>query len=148
MAAFRFTLQAALNYREHVLELRRGMLAAVQAQINKVAEERSGVERFRERQIDELRGFVTTGAVEIDRAAARRYHAAVLTGELFRLDRHRDLLEQQREAVRRAVVKADQDVKVLEKLREKQKQDWTAKTIAREDREREDQWQAAHRTAS
>jgi hypothetical protein len=147
VAAFQFTLLAVLKYREHVLEHRRGLLAAVQMQIDQVAEERRGVEQFRARQIDELREFVATGAVEIDRAAARRYHAAVLTGDIFRLDRHRELLEEQREVVRRAVVKADQDVQVLEKLRDQQKSAWTAKALAREDREREDQWQAAHRSA-
>lgn len=147
MAAFQFTLLAVLRYREHILEHRQGLLAAVQTQIDQVIGERRGVEELRERQIAELREFVAAGAVEIDRAASRRYHAAVLTGDMFRLDRHRELLEQQREVIRRAVVKADQDVQALEKLRDQQKSAWTAKTLAREDREREDQWQAAHRKA-
>ncbi len=143
---FRFPLASVLKYRTHVREQRRAMLAAVLAELSKVDARRASVEAQRELQLSEMRGATAAGTVDVDRAAARRFHASLLTFDLLRIAQERLLVEQQVAAVRAALVAADQAVKAIEKLESRQREEWEARQIKRADREREEAWQATHRT--
>jgi flagellar export protein FliJ len=142
---FRFPLASVLKYRSHVREQRRAMLAAVLAELAKVDARRGAVEAQREVQLSELREATAAGTVEVDKAAARRFHASLLTFDLLRIAQERALVEQQVAAVRAALVAADQAVKAIEKLETRQRGEWDARQIQRADREREESWQATHR---
>lgn len=143
---FRFPLASVLKYRTHVREQRRAMLAAVLAELAKVDARRASVEAQRTLQLEELRGAMAAGTVQVDQAAARRFHASLLTFDLLRIAQERTLVEQQVAAVRAALVAADQAVKAIEKLESRQREEWEARQVKRADREREEAWQATHRT--
>ena len=143
---FRFPLASVLKYRTHVREQRRAMLAAVLAELSKVDARRASVEAQRELQLSEMRGATAAGTVDVDRAAARRFHASLLTFDLLRIAQERLLVEQQVAAVRAALGAEDQAVKAIEKLESRQREEWEARQIKRADREREEAWQATHRT--
>jgi len=143
---FRFPLASVLKYRSHVREQRRAMLAAVLAELARVDARRSAVEAQRELQLNELRATTSAGAVDVDKAAARRFHASLLTFDLLRIAQERALVESQVAAVRAALVAADQAVKAIEKLETRQRDEWEARQVKRADREREEAWQATHRT--
>lgn len=143
---FRFPLASVLKYRSHVREQRRAMLAAVLAELARVDARRSAVEAQRELQLNELRATTSAGAVDVDKAAARRFHASLLTFDLLRIAQERALVERQVAAVRAALVAADQAVKAIEKLETRQREEWEARQVKRADREREEAWQATHRT--
>jgi flagellar export protein FliJ len=141
---FKFRLTSVLKYREHIREQRRAMLAAVLAELAQLDARREATETRRTLQLDELRDIVAAGTVDIDAAAARRFHSSLLTYDLLKLAHERRLIEQQVAAVRAALVTADQAVKALEKLADRQRAEWDARQIQKADREREESWQAAH----
>ena len=88
---FRFPLASVLKYRSHVREQRRAMLAAVLAELARVDARRSAVEAQRELQLNELRATTSASAVDVDKTAARRFHASLLTFDLRQAQAARSL---------------------------------------------------------
>lgn len=144
MAGFRFRLDSVLKLREQARDLRRQQLATALGAERAVQEQRRQIESLRELQLSELRSIVTPGEVDVDRAAARRFHAGSLTLDLLRCDQKLRQLQAQTAECRQRLVLADQEVRVLEKLRETQLQEWTQVQLQKEQREREEAWQAAN----
>jgi flagellar biosynthesis chaperone FliJ len=143
VAKFRFRLESLQKYRENERDLCRQSLAQALAVEAELAEQHADVEREREATLAELRDLNDGDKLVIDRAAARRYHAGQLAYRLRQLD-----LQRQQAAVlvaqcRQVLVQADQGVKVLEKLSEKQQMEFEAELERHAAREREDNWQAA-----
>lgn len=143
MPQFRFRLESLQKFRENQRDLRRQALAQALAAEASLVEQQVEVERERESTLAELRAFNDGDRLSIDRAAARRYHAGQLAYRLRQLD-----LQRQQAAIvvaqcRQLLVQADQGVKVLEKLSEKQQAEFEAELERHAAREREDNWQAA-----
>ena len=120
MAKFKFRLATLLRLREAARDDRRSQLAeayrvddVLQARLGEVSQQLAGLRVH-------CRKVAGPGAVDVDRLVeAQRYELA--------LRAHQSQLNQQREAVsaeierrRQALVDANRDVRVLEKLREKQ----------------------------
>ena len=141
---FQFKFQALLNYREYRRNLCRFYLAEVLANDRELVSQRRSLERNRSNQLDELRDLSRGGDVDIDRSASRRYFAGQLTGEMQLVDRNRSLIAQQLDLCRQALSKADQDVKVLEKLEEKQREEFQYNEERREAHELEEIWISGH----
>lgn len=143
MPKFRFRLESLQKFRENQRDLCRQALAQALAREVQLVEQRAEVERERDATLAELRALNEGDRLSIDRAAARRYHAGQLT---YRI-REVELKRQQAAAVvaqcRQALMQADQGVKVLEKLSEKQQAEFEAELERHAAREREDNWQAA-----
>lgn len=143
---FVFKFAALLRIRRHRRDQCRQLLAEVLSDIRALEVQRAELEQRRTGQLDELRSLGRPGPVDVDRAAARRYFAGQLVGELAGLARRQELVEQQLELCRQTLVKADQDVKVLEKLEEKQRAAFQFESERRGARELEEAWQAARLT--
>ncbi len=60
------------------------------------------------------------------------------------MDRNRSLIAQQLVLCRQALSKADQDVKILEKLEEKQREEFQYYEERREEHELEEAWLSGH----
>jgi flagellar export protein FliJ len=144
LKAFQFKFQALLNYRENRRNLCRLYLAEALANDRDLVSQRRSLERNRNDQISELRDLNREGDVNIDRSASRRYFAGQLSGEMQRVDRNRSLIAQQLVLCRQALSKADQDVKVLEKLEEKQREEFRYDEERREAHELEEIWISGH----
>lgn len=108
--------------------------------------ERGRIEAEREAQLAELRQLNQPGDVNINQSANRRFYAGQLTADIVEIDRRRELVRQQLELCRQALVKADQEVRALEKLEEKQRAEFVLQTERRTAAQLEDAWQATHFT--
>ncbi|MBW3543460.1 MAG: flagellar export protein FliJ [Planctomycetes bacterium] len=142
MRPFTFRLQSLLKYRRHRRDLRRQLLAQVQADLRRLRDDARRLEQAREKQLNELRELSAPGAVDIDRAAARRYHAGRLQGEIFMRERQQLAVAAQVEMCRQALVQADREVRVLERLEDRQREDYRVEAERRATRELDELWHA------
>jgi len=140
--AFRF--QPLLNLREQRRDTIRGALAELNRRMAEVDAQRMALIEEQVNQQDELRAFSTSAVYPVERAAARRYHLGQLSRQMATLDQQRQQLADSTQKVLELLVSADQDVKVLEKLSEKQAEELRRKLLNREERERDDIWLANH----
>lgn len=143
VAKFRFRLESLQKYRENQRDLCRQALAQALAREAELAGQRADVEREREATLSELRALNESGTLPINRAAARRYHAGQLTYRIRQLELQRQQASALVVRCRELLVQADQGVKVLEKLSEKQFAEYEAEVERQASREREENWQAA-----
>lgn len=144
MKKFYFKFQSLLNYRKHRRELCRIYLGHVLANDRELIAQRHSFEQDRMNQLQELRGLGERGAFDIDSSSSRRYYAGQLVGFMQLVDRNRELVADQMALCRKALSKADQEVKVLEKLEEKQKSEFLYQEERRNAHELEDIWMAGH----
>jgi flagellar export protein FliJ len=108
-----------LRLREATRDERRGLLAQAYAAQQKLTDQRQELER----QLAEHRGGKLEGAkgrVNIDRLLDANRYQLVLQTEMNVLKHQEAALEAEIEKRRQALVVADRDVRVLEKLRDKQ----------------------------
>src|SRR5438552_1327276 len=124
MARFQFRLAALLKYRESLRDRCRQALAQLQRQDAELAAEQERISDERERQLEEMRQAQFAGRIEVEKLTSRRYHSGQLTNEIHRVVQKRQELAQQLTLCRQALIKADQGVKVLEKLSERQLSDY------------------------
>ena len=145
---FVFRFDALLQYRRHRRDLCRQVLAQVLADDRALVEQRQLLEQNRISQLQQLRQIVGDGEVNVDAAASRRYFAGRLVADIADTERNRDLVSQQIEVCRAVLTKADQDVKVLEKLREQRQAEFLYEEDRRSTRELEDNWMATRLAGS
>ena len=120
------------------------MLARLQHDARTLSEERDQWENVRQSQLSEIRDIASEKLIDIDRAASRRYHVGRIAVEILLTHRRSELIGDQIEQSRRLLSEAEKDVKVLEKLKEKQEAEFEEESMRRADREREDCWFSAH----
>jgi flagellar protein FliJ len=124
MKKFQFRLDSLVRLREAVRDERRSQLAeALRIQASLEGE----MQQLRAR-LDEARQMHTApqGAVDIDRLLVAERYEMVLLLEKHNLEQQQVSTNAEVEKRRQALVWADQDVRVLEKLRETQFQRWRA----------------------
>jgi flagellar export protein FliJ len=143
VAHFRFRFDALQRYREYRRDLVRLLFAQVLQEREQLLSERRAKHAQHLRQFEEIRSATAKGNVDVDAAAARRYHAGQITMEVVQLERQIVLVEEQLEACRSALVAAEKDVDVLERLAEKQRRTFEYEQGRREQLALEDAWQAA-----
>lgn len=119
MAKFRFRLSPLLKIREHVREERQGEFIKAQE-----------AERIILEQLDRVRGEITncmemgrsaiqSGRISVDYLLALRRQEAFLLTQQHHADGQLKLVREEIERRRLALMEADREVKVLEKLRDK-----------------------------
>ncbi len=140
MNGFVFSLAALLKYRKNLREHCQRLLAQVLADDAGLLSERERLLANRDRQFDEIRSLSRRGRVTVDGAATRRYHSLQLLGDVREIDEKRKLVAQQLQLCRQALTKADGEVKVLERLEEKQRATFLYEAERRAQHEREDAW--------
>jgi flagellar protein FliJ len=144
LAKYEFRYRALLKLRLARRDRCRQILAGLLSDDHVLAARRDSVEKQRVGQLDELRALASTGTVDVDRTISRRYYAARLAGEIQTLERTRALVAKQLEQCRQALSFADREVKVLEKLEERQRSEFMYEQNRREIRELDETWVAAH----
>lgn len=143
MARYQFRLAALQKYRESLRDQCRQILAQwLQRDAAAIAEQQR-LTAEREQQLSEIRDAQQSGnQVNVDKIVTRRYRAGQLTAELLAVAQQRQQLAIQISLCRQALVKADQGVKVLERLSEHQLAEFLQVEEAKASREREEIWQA------
>jgi flagellar export protein FliJ len=120
MSTFRFRLATLLRIQEAARDQRRSELAEAFRAEQTLRERMQGLEQ----QFDELkqqyRQSGESGQVNVDRLIDVQRYELVLSVEQQLLRQHEAALAQEIEKRRQALVAADREVRVLEKLREKQ----------------------------
>lgn len=146
MKSFIFKLESLLRYRRHRRDLCRQLLADIFADDRRLQENRAALERQRTGQLGEIRALHEPGRIDIDRSAARRYFAGHVQNDILFIDRDREIVGEQMGQYRQALIQADREVKVLEKLRDKQHATFLYEQNRNEGRELEELWMATHLT--
>lgn len=142
MPAFRFRLQSLLQYRESRRDLCRQFLAQLLEQDAELVRRRDAFLAERAAVLEQMADLQSQSPISVDQVASRRYRAGQLAMDARRVELEREQLGQQIALCRQALVKADQGVKVLEQLAEKQQEEFLAHLERQEARAREEAWQA------
>jgi flagellar FliJ protein len=120
MARFEFRLKALLTVREAARDLARGQLAESLGQLDALNLQR---ERW-ERELDDQKAWVRQGAapgrIDVDRLVTASRYGTVIRREIEAIDERQQALDCEIERRRLAVMEADREVRVLEKLRDRQ----------------------------
>ncbi len=145
VSQFKFRLQSLLKYRKNRRDQCRMILAEILATDQKLINRKSEFQNNRQETLAEIKQRGTAGTVDIDGIAARRFHSSHLTFSMMGIDQERTLVSKQIEFCRLTLIQADQDVKVLEKLREKQQAEFNQKQEKKANHAREEAWSAMNR---
>lgn len=139
-----FRLDKVLDYRKHLRLEARNALAAAIADEQTLLEYQAGIERQKQQQLTELADYAQAQVVDVEAAARRRYFTGQLDIQLMivaeQLTQARQVVEQQR----LVLVKADQEVKALERLREQHFEEEVALEQKRSEIELSEQWQTSN----
>lgn len=144
MTGFTFRLAAVLRYREQQRDALRQELTALLIREAELIRQRNQRLEQRAELLRQMSTLQQQPRWEIDPTAARRYHATHLLGEVRQLEWQRQQLTEQIMNCRQRLVLADQKVKVLEKLAQRQREEFEKQRELTETREREEAWQARH----
>lgn len=120
MGKFKFRLATLLQIRCQLRDQRRGQLAEAYEAENQLRKRTEDVNQDLQQLDDEYRRAGGAGSVDIDRLLAAQRYEIVLRSQRQQLREQADMLAVEIERRRLALVEADRDVRVLEKLREKQ----------------------------
>lgn len=130
MASFRFRLQTLVRIREATRDERREQLAevlrideALVAQLNDLQ---------RDRLVARKEQTLGVGRVDVDRMLGMQRYEALLTAEIEHVERQRTKVGEELERRREALIEADREVRVLEKLREVRLAEYRAEEAAAE----------------
>jgi flagellar protein FliJ len=137
---FVFSLAALLKFRKNRRDQCQRLLAQILADDANLVAQRQKLVAQRQRQFDEIRGLSRKGHVTVDGAASRRFHSIQLLANVRGVDERRQLVAKQLQLCRQALTKADAEVKVLERLEEKQRAEFIYRAEKRAQHEREDAW--------
>jgi flagellar export protein FliJ len=143
MKKFAFKLDPLLKLRANQRDQCQQSLAEVLRRDDELVHKHSETERDRRAQIDELRSLGSPGGgVNVDASVSRRSYAGHLSGHMGTIAAERMALARQIELCRQALIRADQAVKSLEKLAERQRSEFVFAQQSVETRELEQTWQA------
>jgi len=122
MSKFRFRLATLLRLREAARDQRRSELAEAH-RVDEVLHARAeGVRRELEWLKDRCRRAAGPGTVNVDQLVEGQRYELTLKAQGTQIQRQREMVVQEIQRRREALLAADRDVRVMEKLREKQAQ--------------------------
>lgn len=122
MKKFKFRLTTLLQLREAARDERRGLLAQAYLALEKLAEQRTAVEAQLAQTQSEHQLAAAPGTLNVDRLMHTNRFQLILQAELQVLAQQTTAIEGEVEKRRQALIAADREVRVLEKLRDTQQQ--------------------------
>ena len=139
-----FSLDKVLEYRRHLRQDARNALASAIADEQTLLSHRKFVENQKNEQIEELARVAQSEVLNVEAAARRRYFTGQLDIQMLVLDEQIAQAQQVVEQHRVALVRADQDVKALERLREQHVEQEMYHESRRVEVELGEQWQSSN----
>lgn len=134
MARFEFRLRALLGIREAQRDAQRSQLAELLAAEERLRDQKAGVAAELRNELSARRDATAQGRLDVDRLRAANLFEHALRGELQVLGQRQQALESLVAEQQAALVEAQRQVRVLEKLRERQQQQHDAAQQAAESR--------------
>lgn len=144
MASFKFKLGSLLKYRGHQRDLCRQLLAQVLEDDAQCVRQQDEMRLQQEFLAQEMREISNEGGFNVNEIATRRFHIGQLKLQILELDQKRQQIAQQIQLCRNALIQADQAVKALDNLKEKQRLQHAFEERKKADRFVEEAWQAAN----
>ena len=125
MKKFQFTLQKLMDYREQELDRQKNTLNALRGELNKIESAAAELRRKVFSESTELERICTEGAQAYEISVRKRY-IVTLQQEIHMREAQAVQKRQEIDAQLGVVVEATKDVKTLEKLEEKQLEEYRA----------------------
>jgi len=147
MPGFNFRLQNVLNYRTGLADRARQALGVLQARVREAEEELETLLRFEQRALQQL--GEAQNAAQMDLAAITRLleYGQILTQ---RIDQQHQIVaqrQQEADAQQEQVVALSKDARALEKLRERQAEEYQRDDLRREQDETSELASSRHQRA-
>ncbi|HET6251161.1 MAG TPA: flagellar export protein FliJ [Tepidisphaeraceae bacterium] len=124
MAQFTFTLEGVLRHRTHVEQDRQRDLARVQAQMRDAENELRQLDQTLSTSLGDVRENRLTGKLDLGFLAAYRRYVASVHRKGSLIAQKMALIQRQVESAQNALAEAAKQRKIIEKLREKQFDQW------------------------
>lgn len=142
MKRFQYQLDPLLKYRANRRDLCRQALAQILAADEDLLQQKNRIQKEYQTVEGEIKQMGQRGHFDVDRVSSRRFHLGQLKVKIRIVDENRRQLAEKIKLCRLALVEADQDVKVLEKIRTRKQDEHTAAQVHEENLEREEAWRA------
>jgi len=134
MPGFQFRLATVMKLRQRLRDEQRTELAMAFEAETVLRETNSEINAQLEGVRNVVRELLSGGSLDVDKLLSAKRHDVELRTRQHELQQHARQLEAEIERRRAALVEADRDVRVLEKLREKQRAKFNADQQKRENR--------------
>lgn len=125
MKKFQFTLQKLMDFRQQELDRQKNTLSALQAELQRIYQEKEELMRRVEESSQDLEIICRQGAQAFEVSVRKRYIVS-LQQEIHAHDASAAMKQQEINKQLGVVVEATKDVRTLEKLEEKQLEDYRA----------------------
>lgn len=125
MKKFQFTLQKLMDFRQQELDRQKNTLSALQAELQRIYQEKEELIRRVEESSQDLEIICRQGAQVFEVSVRKRYIVS-LQQEIHAHDASAAMKQQEINKQLGVVVEATKDVRTLEKLEEKQLEDYKA----------------------
>ena len=125
MKKFQFTLQKLMDFRQQELDRQKNTLSALQAELQHIYQEKEELIRRVEESSQDLEIICRQGAQAFEVSVRKRYIVS-LQQEIHAHDASAAMKQQEINKQLGVVVEATKDVRTLEKLEEKQLEDYRA----------------------
>lgn len=125
MKKFQFTLQKLMDFRQQELDRQKNTLSALQAELQRIYQEKEELIRRVEESSQDLEIICRQGAQAFEVSVRKRYIVS-LQQEIHAHDSSAAMKQQEINKQLGVVVEATKDVRTLEKLEEKQLEDYRA----------------------
>lgn len=135
MARFQFRLKTLYAIREAARDERRAQLAEAYAADRKLKDRRAALEQELKEQKQWFRAGIAPGRVDVDRLLTVNRYELVVRAEIGVVTQHEETLAVEIERRRQNLLAADREVRVLEKLRERQLEQFRQQQAAAEMKE-------------
>jgi flagellar FliJ protein len=122
---FQFTLQKLMDFRQQELDRQKNTLSALQAELQRIYQEKEELIRRVEESSQDLEIICRQGAQAFEVSVRKRYIVS-LQQEIHAHDASAAMKQQEINKQLGVVVEATKDVRTLEKLEEKQLEDYKA----------------------
>lgn len=139
-----FRLDKVLDFRSHLRLDKRHALQAAIAGEQELVMHQEHVKQQRTALLNELTALAQSRDMDVAAAARRRHFISRLDIEIMILEQQITEARRKVEIARSELIKADQDVKAIEKLKEKFLSEQTYVAAKATERELSEQWQAAN----
>lgn len=123
MKKFQFTLQKLMDFRQQELDRQKNTLSALQAELQRIYQEKEELIRRVEESSQDLEIICRQGAQAFEVSVRKRYIVS-LQQEIHAHDASAAMKQQEINKQLGVVVEATKDVRTLEKLEEKQLEDY------------------------
>jgi flagellar FliJ protein len=117
--AFRFRLEPLITIRDNILKEKQGELAKAYEAQRIVEEKKQELKQELDENIATGRQRLQTGTIDIEFLLGLRRHEAYLNAQIEVVQEHLRQINEEIERRRNAVLEANKELKVIEKLKEK-----------------------------